>query len=483
MTDNWDSTIASLGKQVKTSYSIEMDEIERRKLIQHLHHLEKSFIHLMPNCERVIGSIYELGLQFIENDDNRGLGKIASYPSCANRSQPDDNNIPDKKEHIQKTRQQLEDFIWAYKYVNSESDPKKQKALKVNLDYTFREINWSQQVRTIFSSKLSVALTNWDMLRKRLNRLLKQHSKTPRINRFEYLSFLDNLQSYPLEQEIKDLIIAQVKPEIDNINSVLGVSILDNFNVVSEIIMNFNNYIIGKKAVLLSIKRYIANVCRKANIRDSTATEEIINAATIEISSVLYRYRTEYPFIPYIHTWCHAAITRYKVNQKVLRAPMQIEQKRSAIWQAFNDVTKNSGNKEINFELVATRLKEIDPKSKLDAHTIQSYIRTEDVSGFSAGGTDEQCYSESIDAKNGLYGENDFSRSPEEITYKNAQEMRILKEIKRLDQVDQTIILLKLKHGGTNSTIADIADICNLSYDQCRRRIEKCNEILEKYID
>lgn len=492
MNNNWDSKMESLGKQVKTSYSIEMDEIARRKLIQYLHHLEKEFIYLLPKCDKIMESIYIVGKEFLCTDKNAGLAKIATYPSCSGRKCLDVDEVESgletyqeeatKKEHTQKTRAQLEDFISGYEYVKSEKDEKKKKALQINLDYTFREINWSQKIRTVFSSKLSICLNNWDMLRKKLNRLIKENSTNTRINKFEYLSFLDNIDTYPLEQKTKDKIISQVQRHIDIINETLGVSMLDDFNVISEIMLNFNNYTIGKKAVLLSIKRYIASVCRKSGIDDAIETEEIINSATVEISSVLYRYRTEQPFIPYIHTWCHAAITKHRVNRKVMRAPLQIEQKRGLIYQAYNDVTKNNNNKQINFSLVADRLKELDSNSTIDAATIQLYVRTEDVSGF-VSGDENNCYSDSIESQNGLYGANDFSESPEDTAYKQNQKTRILKAIKRLDKVDQTIIKLKIEGSAHASTIADIAEITNLSYDQCRRRIEKCNEELLKYCD
>ncbi|GAA5138380.1 hypothetical protein [Thalassotalea piscium] len=484
MSDHMDSLITDLAKKVRSASELELDELSRRELIKHIHLLESTFLEQLPFFTNMMAKVYAHTSKIDSSSKLASLSKIAK--SC-NFDSGFDTDLEGKEQ----TKKDVITFNQTIEFLLNKNSPFEQSELELKLLKIFRSINWSGQIRLVIYAELTKALDCWDIIRKRLNRLLKEKSASYRVNKFEYLNFLSDIERYPLPEQDKDQILKSVDNEAIKLNDYFGISLTENFELISQVLGVYSKYAIAKKAVLLSVNKYIIHVSRNNGFTPRSDDEfEIVNSAMADISSVLYRYKTEKDFIPFVHTWTLSALVKYKTSKKFIRAPMQIEQKRGLIYNAYHSVARDKKLEHqqsdiLDIKAIALKLKQLDPSSQLSEADILLYLRTEDVGSLSQINDegDEVWNSCDLTTDNSLYGKNFFTERPDVASSISKKYDHIMKAIEGLNEIDRTIIKLKINQDDKEHTIKDIAKLTNLSYDQTRRRLEKCYAILESYIE
>lgn len=471
-------------KDIRSKYPVDEAELDRRKQVSEVHELEENIIKLVPSFKKMMDDICFECEFFLSKNTGGGIKKIATGTiNGIDLSGELDN----KKEDVELVKKAIENFVSKWNEVRNEKVESSYRLLRLEASSLFLKIVWSYKIRSLIQTSLSHSLDSWDTMRKRLNRLLKDFAGS-RINRFEFMTFLEDIDKYPINNEDKMEIISSVRKELDKIDELLGESIFDNFKKISDILSIFQNYKTNRNEVLISVKKYIASMCRRARIYDQNEIEEATNIAIIEISGVLYRYKTDKSFINYIHRFCQGALNKYKVSKRMIKPAGQISQKRAKIYQAYNDVDSNQISSDPDFNAVAKKLKEIDPNSTLSGKEIEKYIRTEDVSRLSTGASEESDIGQdlhNLTADESLEGASIYDVSPEQLLIRDRGFETMMDMMKQLSEMDQNLITLKL-HVDDNDkglTIQEMADQVGISYDVCRRRLEKVRDTVDYFKD
>jgi RNA polymerase sigma factor (sigma-70 family) len=432
--------------------NIEINNIKRKQQIRLCFNLECDLFEIAIEIPTIFDDVLASCENFLKKNTLVGIGKIITQI------------------HGENEKDLLTELHNYVSLANEKNQKPNDHEVKKSFNKLTKEINWAPNIRELFEQRLARTLPAYKNIKRIINRSIKEFSDNQnRINKFIYKTFLFNYDSYPLNEDNKKIIIDRCQTDINTIESILELNFLKNIETVISSLELLDEYTKNKNEIIMSINRYIMSVCYNNKIRDEDDIIEITNEVIIDLSRNLYKFKIELSFINFIHQYIINSISALSTRKKIVRCPLHIEQRRKPIYAAYHEYCQLYPNKEIDYEIVADIYNSNSNSKRLKVDDIRTYIETEKIKSFSDMQTDgketKPLNFTSIAHESLIYN------SPEEINKTSKDYENIFKVMERLSDMDKRIIKMKFLES-EDFTIQEIASAHNVSYDQCRRKIE-----------